>query len=115
MLTPYRLVYNKTQRDILWDLEAAFLERPVFNVLMDEVITRTLLDGNTAQDPKKKVRIMVSWCVFYTVGDVVTLIFLRFRCAPTLRTATSRRRRQVYFIHLGVWVHALVRVSQCSQ
>ena len=53
------LVYNKTQRDILWDLEAAFLERPVFNVLMDEIIQRKLLDGNSAQTPKKEVRIMM--------------------------------------------------------
>lgn len=53
-------IYNKTQRDILWDLEAAFLDKATFNQLMDEVIQRELLPGNSASEPKKKVRIMVS-------------------------------------------------------
>lgn len=52
-------IYNKTQRDVIWDLEAAFMDKNDFSVLMDQVIVRTLLDGNTAQDPKKKVQIMV--------------------------------------------------------
>lgn len=44
---------------MLWDLEAAFIDRPVFNQLMDEVIERELLPGNTAQEPKKRVRILM--------------------------------------------------------
>jgi hypothetical protein len=44
---------------VLWDLEAAFMEKKVFSKLMDEVIERKLLDGNTAQEPHKTVRIMV--------------------------------------------------------
>ena len=52
-------IYNKTQRDTIWDLEAAFMDRNDFNVLMDEVIVRENLEGNSAQDPKKTVRIMV--------------------------------------------------------
>lgn len=52
-------IYNKTQRDVIWDLEAAFLEKPDFSTLMDEVIVRENLEGNSAADPKKSVRIMV--------------------------------------------------------
>ncbi len=53
-------IYNKTQRDTLWDLEAAFMDRNDFNVLMDQIIERKNLPGNSAKDPKKTVRIMVS-------------------------------------------------------
>jgi len=35
------------------------MKRDEFNVLMDQVIERTLLPGNCAQEPKKQVRIMV--------------------------------------------------------
>jgi len=52
-------IYNQTQREALWDLEAAFMPKKDFNVLMDQIIERELLEGNTAQTPKKKVRIMV--------------------------------------------------------
>ncbi len=52
-------IYNKTQRDTLWDLEAAFMDRNDFNVLMDQVIVRENLEGNSAADPKKKVQIMI--------------------------------------------------------
>jgi len=40
-------------------LQAAFMKRDEFNVLMDQVIERKLLPGNCAQEPKKQVRIMV--------------------------------------------------------
>jgi hypothetical protein len=53
-------IYNKTQRDILWDLEAAFMDRKDWNTLMDQVIQRKNLPGNSASEPKKQVRIMVS-------------------------------------------------------
>lgn len=56
-------IYNKTQRDTIWDLEAAFMDRNDFNTLMDEVIVRENLEGNSAQDPKKTVRIMVRFLV----------------------------------------------------
>jgi hypothetical protein len=52
-------IFNKTQRDILWDLEAAFMDRDDFNVLMDDIIVRENLPGNSASEPKKKVQIMV--------------------------------------------------------
>lgn len=52
-------IYNATQRQILWDLEAAFMDKNDFSALMDEVIVRELLPGNTAAEPKKKVRVMV--------------------------------------------------------
>ena len=40
-------------------MEAAMLEKDQWSQLMDEVIMRENLEGNCAQDPKKKVRIMV--------------------------------------------------------
>lgn len=52
-------IFNKSQRDTLWDLEAAFMDRDDFNTLMDEVIHRENLEGNCASEPKKTVRIMV--------------------------------------------------------
>lgn len=51
-------IYNKSQRVMIWDLEAAFMEKKDFNTLMDQVIERKLLPGNSAQTPKKQVRIM---------------------------------------------------------
>jgi len=53
-------IFNKTQREVIWDLEAAFMDKKNFSLLMDEVIERKLLDGNSAQEPRKTVRIMVS-------------------------------------------------------
>jgi len=52
-------IYNKTQRDVIWDLEAAFMDKNDFSTMMDQVIERKLLEGNSAQTPKKQVRIMV--------------------------------------------------------
>ena len=52
-------IFNHTQREILWDLEAGFMERKDFSQLMDDVIVRENLPGNTASEPKKKVQIMV--------------------------------------------------------
>lgn len=52
-------IYNKTQRDVLWDLEAGFMKRDDFSVLMDQLIVRKNLPGNTAQEPQKEVQIMV--------------------------------------------------------
>lgn len=52
-------IYNKTQRDILWDLEAGFMDRNDFSTLMDQLIVRENLEGNSAREPKKCVQIMV--------------------------------------------------------
>jgi len=52
-------IYNKSQRDVLWDLEAAFMHKDDFSTLMDQVIVRENLPGNSASTPKKKVQIMV--------------------------------------------------------
>lgn len=35
------------------------MDKDEFSILMDQVIVRENLDGNSAQEPKKKVRIMV--------------------------------------------------------
>lgn len=52
-------IYNKSQRDTLYDLEAGFMEKKDFYTLMDQVIVRENLPGNTAATPKKRVSIMV--------------------------------------------------------
>jgi hypothetical protein len=52
-------IYNATQRQTLWDLEAAFMHKDEFSCLMDQVIVRENLPGNSAAEPKKKVQIMV--------------------------------------------------------
>lgn len=52
-------IYNKTQRDILWDLEAGFMDKNDFSVLMDQIIAKENLPDNTPQDPKKRVQVMV--------------------------------------------------------
>lgn len=52
-------IFSKTQREILWDMEAAMMERTEWSEMMDEVICRENLPGNTAGDPKKNVRILV--------------------------------------------------------
>ena len=52
-------IYNKSQRDTLWDMECAFIDKKEWGLLMDEVIVRELLPGSTAAEPKKKIRIMV--------------------------------------------------------
>lgn len=51
-------IYSKSQRDTLFDMEAVNMDRDEWEQLMDEVIVRENLPGNTAQEPKKKVRIM---------------------------------------------------------
>lgn len=40
--------------------QAAFMDRNDWNTLMDQVIERKNLEGNSASDPKKEVRILVS-------------------------------------------------------
>lgn len=35
------------------------MKKDQFSQLMDQVIERKLLDGNSAQEPKKSVRIMI--------------------------------------------------------
>ena len=52
-------IFSKTQRDTLYDMLAGTMEKAEWNDLMDQVIIRENLPGNTAQEPKKKVRIMV--------------------------------------------------------
>lgn len=66
------------------------MDRNDFNVLMDDVIERENLPGNTAQEPKKKVRIMVC-CDFedssipqekVRVLALKTILQLRWRQPP---------------------------------
>jgi len=73
-------IYNKTQRDTIWDLEAAFMDKKVFNQLMDEVIHRELLPGNTAQEPKKTVRIMC--CADFEDSCIAEEKFFHFTPLP---------------------------------
>lgn len=55
-------IYNQPQRQTLWEMEGAFTDKKTWNRLMDEIIMRKNLPGNTARDPRKKVRIMVCAC-----------------------------------------------------
>lgn len=55
-------IYNSNQRQTLWEMEAAFLDKKVWYELMDTVIRRWNLPGATLAEPRKKVRIMVSVC-----------------------------------------------------
>lgn len=73
-------IYNKTQRDILWDMEAAFMDKKDFSALMDEVIVRELLEGNTAQEPKKTVRIMI--CADFEDSSEVSEKFYHWTPVP---------------------------------
>lgn len=73
-------IYNKTQRDVLWDIEAAFLDKKEFSELMDIVIHRELLEGNTAQEPKKTVRIMV--CADFEDSSEVSEKFYHWTPVP---------------------------------
>lgn len=69
-------IYNKTQRDVLWDLEAAFMDKNDWNTLMDQVIVKTNLPGNSAATPKKKVQIMV--CADFEDSSVPAEKFYHF-------------------------------------
>lgn len=55
-------IYNSNQRQTLWEMEAAFLDKKDWYSLMDTVIYREQLPGSTLAEPKKKVRVMVSVC-----------------------------------------------------
>lgn len=73
-------IYNKSQRDTIYDLEAGFMDRKDFNVLMDQVIIRENLPGNTAQEPKKKVQIMV--CADFEDSSIAQEKFYSFMPLP---------------------------------
>lgn len=51
---------KSTSVDIFFLFQAAFMDRNDWNTLMDQVIERKNLEGNSASDPKKEVRILVS-------------------------------------------------------
>lgn len=55
-------IYNQPQRQTLWEMEGAFTDKKTWNRLMDEVIVRETLPGNTAREPRKRVQIMVCAC-----------------------------------------------------
>jgi len=73
-------IYNKTQRDTIWDLEAAFMDKNDFSTLMDQVIERKLLEGNCAQEPRKSVRIMV--CADFEDSSVAEEKFFHWTPVP---------------------------------
>lgn len=73
-------IYNKTQREVLWDLEAGFMEKKEFNTLMDTVIHSTPLPGSTPQDPKKEVQVMV--CCDFEDTCVVEDKFFSWKPVP---------------------------------
>ena len=63
------------------------MDRNDFNTLMDDVIHRENLPGNSAQDPKKTVRIMVRGLFVLFASDACV------RCVATLKTRRFRKRR----------------------
>ncbi len=67
-------IYSVPQRTTLWEMEGGFTDKKTWMVLMDEVIRRENLPGNTAQKPKKKVQIMVCAC-FEDTGSPEEKIF----------------------------------------
>lgn len=73
-------IYSKSQRDTLYDMEAVDMDKQEWNTLMDEVIVRENLPGNTAQEPKKKVRIMV--CADFEDSSVPEEKFYHFTPVP---------------------------------
>jgi len=52
-------IYNLNERDVLHELFGGFLPKKIFHGLMDEIVQVIELPGNTASDPKLKMRIMV--------------------------------------------------------
>ncbi len=57
-------IYSKAQRETLFEMESVDMDKQEWSTLMDEVIERENLPGNTAQEPKKKVRIMGKFTFF---------------------------------------------------
>lgn len=77
-------IYNQTQRQTLWEMEAAFLEKKQWYALMDEVIKRENLPGNTAQQPKKKVRVMLLACFEDTASPQEKIFWWVPKCTDEL-------------------------------
>jgi hypothetical protein len=73
-------IYSKSQRDTLFDMEGVNMDRQEWDELMNEVIMRENLPGNTAQDPKKKVRIMV--CADFEDSSIPEEKFYHFTPVP---------------------------------
>lgn len=99
-------IYAKSQRDTLFDMEAVAMDKNTWELLMDEVIHRELLPGNTAQEPKKKVRIMVCCdfedsCVpeekFYHYTPVPMDMLPKFRlCHPKYWDKSLMQRKSLF-------------------
>ena len=67
-------IYSFNQRVTLWEMEGAFTDKKTWFALMDEVIQRKNLPGNSARDPRKKVQIMICAC-FEDCGNPREKIF----------------------------------------
>lgn len=52
-------IYNRNEREVLYDLYGGFLEKKVFMQLLDDIVIAEEQPGHTAQDPRIKMRIMV--------------------------------------------------------
>lgn len=88
-------IYNATQRQVLWDLEAGFMDKNDFSQLMDDIIIRENLPGNTAQEPKKKVQILV--CADFEDSSVPTEKFYSFSPVPMTMLPPFRLCAEVYW------------------
>jgi len=73
-------IYDHNQREVLWGLEAGFMDKKEWMQFMDEVIHRELLPGNSAEEPKKTVRIMV--CADFEDSSEPTEKFLHWTPVP---------------------------------
>lgn len=73
-------IYSKSQRDTLYDMEGVNMDRQQWDTLMNEVIMRENLPGNTAQDPKKTVRIMV--CADFEDSSIPEEKFFHYTPVP---------------------------------
>lgn len=114
-------IYNKTQRDVLWDLEAGFMKRDEFSILMDQVIVRKNLPGNTAQTPKKEVQIMVCCDFedssnpqekFYSFKPVHMKMLPKFRLCHPKYWEDEQNKQPSYFIEKGGNVLAEIRDAE---
>ena len=86
-------IYSKSQRDTLFDMEAVNMDKATWELLMDEIIHRELLPGNTAQDPKKKVRIMV--CFHFTPVPIKMLPKFRL-CHPKYWDKSLMKKKSLF-------------------
>lgn len=55
----FQPIFSRTDREILSDIYGGWMDRRVFNQLMDDIVVDENLPGSTPQQPNKRVRTMV--------------------------------------------------------